>query len=269
MWFNKIIIMKKSLKNLVKFYKKISSPMFKDRIFNSSFLSKILIIFVLGFISRLLVNQIYNVNVFVDFVNIVSILYYIFMSVFITCVNTFVDLFGLNIIPTFLIDFFNYSTSKLGNLVVKLFNIWKSISNAFTFFKKDKINLSSNTEKVFENPSDLKNSNALLSKQSDNTYIRGSSSAAVSGLYGRPTITTNRSAAIQGLYSSNISENINLSHNWKESFRFRLKGRVFWVGWKQFSNDYNSYNQYKELWDGKIRSSIKNDLLKLKNSFKK
>lgn len=46
------------------------------RIFNTKAICKIFIIFVVGFISRFLVNYIFDINVFKDFTSVVSLLYY-------------------------------------------------------------------------------------------------------------------------------------------------------------------------------------------------
>lgn len=71
----------------------------KNRIFNKSNINKVLIIFVIGFISRILVNYIYGVNVFVDYLNIISCIYYILFSVVIVTIHEIVGYYDINIIP--------------------------------------------------------------------------------------------------------------------------------------------------------------------------
>jgi hypothetical protein len=61
-----------------------------SRIFNKSNFGKVVILFIVGFASRLFINNMYN-NVFLDYFNYISILYYIFFSVFIVLVHEFVD----------------------------------------------------------------------------------------------------------------------------------------------------------------------------------
>src|SRR5271156_1615880 len=79
-----------------------------SRILNKSNFNKFLIIFIVGFVSRTLVYYFYNVNVYLDFLNVVSVSYYICMSAFIISVHEFVNCFDFNIIP------FKFSILKEG-----------------------------------------------------------------------------------------------------------------------------------------------------------
>ena len=54
--------------------------------FNSNLL-KITIIFFIGFITRFMVNYCFNVNVFTDYLNIISILYYFNLSTIVVYIN--------------------------------------------------------------------------------------------------------------------------------------------------------------------------------------
>jgi hypothetical protein len=67
---------------------------------NKSNFSKLLTIFIVGFVSRLLVNYFYS-NLHLYFLTTVSILYYISMSAFIILVQEFINYFNLNILPYF------------------------------------------------------------------------------------------------------------------------------------------------------------------------
>ena len=71
-------------------------PGLLSRICNKSNLSKFLIIFIVGFVSRFLVNYFYCVNVCLDFLTTVSILYYICMSAFVILIHEFVNYFNFN-----------------------------------------------------------------------------------------------------------------------------------------------------------------------------
>jgi hypothetical protein len=62
-----------------------------NKLFTKPRISKILIIFIIGFTSRMFINYIYNVNVFIDFINCISIIYYLLFSGIIVLVHEIVD----------------------------------------------------------------------------------------------------------------------------------------------------------------------------------
>ena len=82
-----------------KIINKFSFPGLLSRILNKQNINKILIVFIVGLTSRILVNCIYNVNVFTDYFNTISIIYYMLMSIFIVLIHEIVTLFDINIIP--------------------------------------------------------------------------------------------------------------------------------------------------------------------------
>jgi len=57
------------------------------KIFNKKSIIKIFIIFIVGFVIRITVNYAYNINVFIDYTNIISIIYYYFMASFVVVIN--------------------------------------------------------------------------------------------------------------------------------------------------------------------------------------
>jgi hypothetical protein len=81
--------------------------LFCSILFNKRNLSKVFIIFVVGFFSRLLINYYFDLNVFVDYLNIVSLFYYFLMSCFIISVHNLFDFFDLSSI-TDLFKFFSF-----------------------------------------------------------------------------------------------------------------------------------------------------------------
>lgn len=106
---------------------------FLCRFFTKINLSKVIIIFVVGFTSRLFINYFYGINVFVEFTNIVSLVYYSFMSLFIVFVNEVVIFFEVDFIGAFisLITFcFNSHYFTLGN----------SSDNSVKYFSSKSIN---------------------------------------------------------------------------------------------------------------------------------
>jgi energy-converting hydrogenase Eha subunit C len=62
-------------------------------IFNKRNLVKILTIFIVGFISRVLVNHYFDINVFADCFSFVSTTYYLCMAAFVVAVNHLVEVF--------------------------------------------------------------------------------------------------------------------------------------------------------------------------------
>lgn len=97
---------------------------FKDKIFNRKNLTKVLFIFTVGFISRVSINYIYNINVFIDYNNIISFIYYMIMALFTVLVHEFVTYFDIVIIPTFndLVIYFNIYINKFITYIFTLLN---------------------------------------------------------------------------------------------------------------------------------------------------
>lgn len=78
------------LKNYLKIvYLSIQNKFFL--IFTTPNIKKVLIIFIVGFISRIFINYIYSINIFVDFFNKISITYYFIFSIFIMLVHQVID----------------------------------------------------------------------------------------------------------------------------------------------------------------------------------
>jgi hypothetical protein len=71
-------------------------PILLGKIYTKPNFNKILIIFIVGFISRILINYIYNVNIFVDFFNKIFVTYLSF-SMFIILVNEIFDYFYMTL----------------------------------------------------------------------------------------------------------------------------------------------------------------------------
>src|ERR1700712_1360217 len=94
-----------------------------SKIFNKPNLNKIVIIFIFGLTSRIFINYIYNVNVFIDYFNKVSIIYYVLFSIFIVFIHEVVTFFDINIIPSFIFDFSNYIIKGFINNIINVKNI--------------------------------------------------------------------------------------------------------------------------------------------------
>lgn len=70
---------------------------FLQRSFTLANISKILIIFIVGFTSRYLINEYYNINVFTDYLNTISLVFYSIFSTFIILIHELFAYFNLNL----------------------------------------------------------------------------------------------------------------------------------------------------------------------------
>lgn len=134
------------------------------RIFNRGNITKVFIIFIVGFISRFLVNQFFGVNVFLDFTNNISLLYYLVMSCFVVFVHELVAYFEFSVIPSSLITWFN-NIPKVSLNALKL----SSIRNTVAYIKgcglnkvtlSENINNNSNKSLISNDNDNVKSSNA-------------------------------------------------------------------------------------------------------------
>jgi apolipoprotein N-acyltransferase len=133
---------------------------FRNKIFNKLNFTKFIIIFTVGFLSRFLVSSFYNINVYLDFLNMISVVYYTFFSGFIVTVHELVENYKISLVPN---NF--YINIKMSFSYIKSFINWNSISslkledfklsnlNKFVkhiFNNKEKITLG-NEEEIFKN----------------------------------------------------------------------------------------------------------------------
>jgi hypothetical protein len=84
---------------------------FLSRVFNKGNLSKILIIFIIGFVSRSIVNYVYDINVFTDNIYSISVIYYTFMAFVSILVHEVVSYFNF---PSISYEVFHISSIRKG-----------------------------------------------------------------------------------------------------------------------------------------------------------
>jgi hypothetical protein len=99
-----------------------------NRILNKPVFGKVVVIFIVGFASRFYINNMYIINIFLDHFNYISILYYIFFSVFIVLVHEFVDYFSFSfsfssIIYTRFVEFIGYIVRMFGLMNFRIFSV--------------------------------------------------------------------------------------------------------------------------------------------------
>lgn len=84
-------------------------------------ISKIIVIFTVGLLSRYLINEYLDVNVFTEYLSLISIAFYSVFATFVVFVNELFSFFNINIIPNFIINILNSTGVALEYLVVKPF----------------------------------------------------------------------------------------------------------------------------------------------------
>lgn len=147
------------------FKNKFYFPGLLCKIFNKPNLNKILIIFIVGFTSRIFINYMYNINVFVDYLNKVSIIYYVSMSMFTVLIHEIITFFNINIIPSYAFNSINYIIKVIHSLckyITTVFNNIFSINKKiFDNLKLRDFTISSIRKLLKDNP--LFNSSSKLS----------------------------------------------------------------------------------------------------------
>jgi hypothetical protein len=118
---NKLHIVYLSIKNKL--------PILLGKIFTKPNLNKVIIIFIVGFISIVFIVNIYNVNVYFEYLNIISIIYYSCMSCFILVVHELVNYFEFNIIPSYLLQLHSTITNVFNNVINFSNNIKETINS--------------------------------------------------------------------------------------------------------------------------------------------
>jgi hypothetical protein len=124
----------------------------------------VLVIFVVGFVSRVLVNNFWDVNVFLDYLNSISLGYYGFMSIFVVLVHELFSYFDLKLLPKISMDVFSISSIRKAILV-----IFNNIGN------KGKVPISGNlgVDKVLDKSDKVKVSGVLLKGVIKMVLLRG------------------------------------------------------------------------------------------------
>lgn len=131
------MILQNFKEKLSKLKNRLFSSYLVKKIFTKVNFNKFLIIFTVGVISRAFVNNICGINVYVDFLHYISILYYIAFSIFIVVVHDVASYTGFSLISVFILDFLYFIISKI-KLVLESFIklIYSTIKNSISMFSK-------------------------------------------------------------------------------------------------------------------------------------
>jgi len=83
---------------------------FLRRVLTPTNVSKAIVIFLVGFFSRFLINNYLSVNVFTEYLTLVSITFYSVFAAFVVFVHELFSFFNISIIPNFILTI----CSKIG-----------------------------------------------------------------------------------------------------------------------------------------------------------
>ena len=184
---------------------------FLGKIFSRLNTIKILVIFVVGFVSRVLVNYFWDVNVFVDYLNSISLGYYGFMATFVVLVNELFSYFDIKLLPKISMDVFSITSIRKA-----ISGIINNIGN------KGKVSLSGDLgDKVLEKSDKVTG----VSLMGDDAISSGPPLSNKPTYYKGKKLTDQGDiipSGVKGLYDgSRISRNESLS------FYIKLKSRVY------------------------------------------
>lgn len=85
----------------------INLKLLAQKTFTQNNISKVLVIFTIGITSRYLVNDYFDINVFVDYLNQISVVYYSMLATFIVFIHELFAFYNLNLIPKWVSNIFN------------------------------------------------------------------------------------------------------------------------------------------------------------------
>ena len=123
--------------------------------FNKKNFLKVIIIFTVGFISRVLVNDFFGINVYFDYLHSVSLIYYALLSIFIVLVHEYLTYVEFNILSSILkiihtilkysVKNFDYYCKNIRIFLIrKIFNSYNSTSYSKMYVKDSSYNSSNN-----------------------------------------------------------------------------------------------------------------------------
>jgi len=115
--------------NILNIKSKLWTTQLLNKIFSKSNISKIIIIFVVGFVSRVLVCHFYGINVYTEYFNNVSCIYYMLMATFVVILGEVVTYFEINIIPSSLINSYTFVIRGFTYALELLVDIGKTVSS--------------------------------------------------------------------------------------------------------------------------------------------
>lgn len=224
------------------------------RLFTTTNVCKALIIFIVGFILRILVNSYLDVNVFADFLNYVSIGYYFLFSFFIVFVH--------ETVPS--LPSFSYLLSKTFTFILENFEFegFKSLftSKVWSIIKSIFHDLIYNYEKL------TMNDRVTIDK--DSIYT-----SALFPFSKKDNLLSNNNSSNKDLiYNSKSTRNI-IREGMKPNLGIKqnIKCKFYWIFMEDKKKNPNlSYDEFKCYWDidKDVSKDIKNKIDKRFSDFK-
>ena len=238
-------------------------------VFNKKNFNKIFFIFIVGFVSRFSLNNMYNINIFLNYFNYISILYYIFFSVFIVLVHEFVDYFSFsfsNIIYTSFVEFFGYIVRMFGLRNFRIFSIrlgdikLSSIIKGANFITLDSTSIDSASIKIFsvsDSNNEIKPSGKIILGEKAYSRYRPVKSSPLSNT---PPITPTNINEINPVRETKFGGKTNSSLpsvNFNHSATFQKVSSSVNLAFQERNNDIIMYkDEFKEFYTT-YRESIK------------
>nr|QJQ35512.1 hypothetical protein [Fusarium begoniae] len=237
----------KYIKNLKLFFNKLFLP---------TNLSKIIVIFAAGLLSRYLINEYLDVNVFTEYLSLISITFYSLFATFVVFINELFSFFNINIIPNILINILNSSGIILEYLVVKPFiyiysNSWGKYYGG-SYIRNSKTGLANDSD--YTNNSYYSNNNNYTNNNFTNFNNYGNNNEGVGGAWagntnsnqGRPfsasTLASQYPPEVQVTEHSRVqTTQMNLNNN---SFYTRIAQGNPYSEWSLASTYLNPTGEY-------------------------
>lgn len=231
-------------------------------IFNKKNLTKIVIIFTIGLSSRMIINNYFNINVFTDLFNSISLIYYFIFACVTVSVHYLVDNFNLSLFPN-IFQKLSINFNFMKNIKLKYYSIneIKQISRDYfnTTAERDKLLLTnSNETKNIEKIEEIKNSNInnadYGSQETENT--KKSKGKRPRHYNNSETTSTHSSSSDKSI--RRIQKNSSLSNSYNEQEKSHkpkkksLKVSEIW-------GDYNTNNKTNSIFNPKDNSENLND----------
>jgi hypothetical protein len=201
-------------------------PVLLSKVFNRANLNKAIIIFIVGLITRIFIGLNYNINVFSDYFNSVSISYYISFSFFIVLVHELVPYFDIDIIPSFLTNLY----SIIRNNIIYTYNNICYINKFIFSLKLKDFSISSIRKVTRDNIEDIIKNNFTVKVNSNNI--------TPASLDEEQIITPNTDNK-----KSNVLHMDESSDNEKESITIGYKGSITNIGNIEQSPNINPVNR--------------------------
>lgn len=152
-----------------------------NRLLKPTNISKAIVIFVIGIISRYFINDYFNTNVFTEYLTFISISYYSFIAVLVVFINDMFNYYNFSIIPNFIFTFYYQVCYILEFIFIKPFLYLHYIFNKPIIFNISYIENTDNGTRchlhrqLHEKPYDYNSFRQRIVKQTPNNEYQNQS----------------------------------------------------------------------------------------------